>query len=184
MFDKLLKGLKDHDGLEYSDWSKGKRILFQISVVLFIIMLGFIIFDNDENSKSPNKITNSFDIPTNLINKTLYTNPYLCRNTLFINENYEFERVIHSIGNLSTSDKMVIRGKFLPNGEIIFYSENEWYFRGYIKETYMEDTWVLEKRYEGITLSDYSYQNTGNRYSTGYSSSDKTYSIEECVSGY
>ncbi len=192
MLDNLFKGLKDHDGVEYSNWKKWKQNLVKNSVVFILFTLGFTISNifSDENSKPPietiekTEKTGSFNIPRELINKTLYTYPFLCRNTLLINENYEFERVIHSTGNLSTSERMVIKGKFLPNGKIQFYTNNKWYFKGNIKEEYMNDIWDLETRYLGIILSDYSYKNTGDRTTTGYSSTKKTYSIDECDSGY
>ena len=192
MFDDFLKGLKDHEGLEYSNWEKWKQNLIKFSIVFTLFILGFTISDlfYDKNSKTSVVKTEkvekneSFNIPKELINKTLYTNPYLCRNTLSINENYEFERVIHSIGNLSTSERMIIKGKILPNGKIQFYTNNKWYFKGDIKEQYMNDVWDLETRYLGIIMSDYSYKNTGDRITTGYSSTKKTYSINECDSGY
>lgn len=63
--------------------------------------------------------------PKSLINKKLYESPYfICRNSLIVDDNFNFTLTTYSIGTLNSADKYIIKGKFIDGNKLVFNGSN------------------------------------------------------------
>ena len=114
-------------------------------------------------------------------NTNLYKRPYfVCRDKLYVDENRNFTLTLYSIGTIQSATKGIIKGTFLPNGEIKFNTRKSF------------DGFTFEDNYEISTFEDKSYPyirfkaNYKNNLKGGYSTAFMDFQIPKngCQQGY